>query len=158
MLDSTLAKLYGVKTGRLNEAVKRNSGRFPPDFMFKLTHDEFENLMSQFAISSFAHGGRRKLPLVFTEQGVAMFSGVLHSPKAVAANVQIMRAFVAIRRMISGHDALRLAIEGLERRTGRNERDIHMALNYLKEILFPPIKEIPEKPRSMGLVQEKQHR
>ena len=107
MLDSDLAGLYGVETFRLNEAVKRNIERFPDDFMFRLTAAEWANLTSQIAISS-SHGGRRKLPYAFTEQGVAMLSSVLSSPRAVEVNIAIMRAFVAVRQLV-GRDAPTLA-------------------------------------------------
>lgn len=96
MIDRDLAGLYQVETRRLNEAVKRNIKRFPSDFMFQLTKEEFESLMSQFATSS--RGGTRKLPFAFTEQGLAMLSGVLNSDVAIEVNISIMRAFVAIRR------------------------------------------------------------
>ena len=98
MLDRDLAELYGVETRRLNEQVKRNIERFPEDFMFQLTQNEFDNLKSQFATSSW--GGVRKLPYAFTEQGVAMLSGVLKSPTAVEANIRIMRAFVSMRHFM----------------------------------------------------------
>ncbi len=101
MLDFDLAELYSVTTSRLNEQVKRNIMRFPEEFMFQLTKDEFENLKSQFAISSW--GGRRKLPSAFTEQGVAMLSGVLKSDIAVKVSIQIMNAFVAMRRFITSN-------------------------------------------------------
>ncbi len=96
MFDSDLATLYKVDTKRLNEAVKRNIKRFPGDFMFQLTKNEADHLRSQFATSSY--GGRRYLPCVFTEQGVAMLSGILHSDIAIEININIMRAFVAMRR------------------------------------------------------------
>lgn len=96
MIDRDLAELYQVETRRLNEAVKRNIKRFPSDFMFQLTKGEFESLMSQFATSN--RGGTRKLPFAFTEQGLAMPSGVLNSDVAIEVNISIMRAFVAIRR------------------------------------------------------------
>ncbi len=96
MLDSDLAFLYGVPTGVLNQAVKRNIMRFPEEFMFQLTQEEWQNLMSQFVISSW--GGRRKLPYVFTEHGVTMLSSVLNSPRAIQINIQIIRAFIALRR------------------------------------------------------------
>lgn len=96
MLDRDLAAMYEVETKRFNEAVKRNIERFPEDFMFRLTKDEFENLRSQIATSSW--GGYRYLPYAFTEQGVAMLSGVINSPKAIAMNIAIMRAFVETRR------------------------------------------------------------
>lgn len=99
MIDKDLAELYQVETRRLNEAVKRNIKRFPSDFMFQLTREEFEILKSQFAISSW--GGTRKLPFAFTEQGLAMLSGVLNSDIAIQVNINIMRAFVAIRQLIA---------------------------------------------------------
>lgn len=99
MIDKDLAELYQVETRRLNEAVKRNIKRFPSDFMFQLTREEFETLKSQFAISSW--GGTRKLPFAFTEQGLAMLSGVLNSDIAIQVNINIMRAFVAIRQLIA---------------------------------------------------------
>ncbi|CVI68191.1 ORF6N domain-containing protein [Alistipes sp. CHKCI003] len=98
MLDRELAELYQVTTSALNQAVKRNAKRFPPDFMFQLTHQEFANLKSQIVISSW--GGIRKMPYAFTEQGVAMLSGLLNSDVAINANIAIMRAFVAMRNYI----------------------------------------------------------
>ena len=100
MLDSDLAELYGVETFNLNKAVKRNSDRFPSDFMFQLTKDEWENLIFQNGISSNQHGGRRFMPYAFTEQGVAMLASVLNSPKAVSVNINIMRAFVKLRHYV----------------------------------------------------------
>lgn len=106
MLDRDLAELYGVETKRLNEQVKRNIERFPEDFMFQLTPNEFDNLKSQFATSSW--GGVRKLPYAFTEQGVAMLSGVLQSSTAVEANIRIMRAFVSMRHFMVNNAAFYL--------------------------------------------------
>jgi hypothetical protein len=100
MLDSSLSGLYGVPTHRLNEAVKRNVKRFPVDFMFQLTDEEWRSLISQFAISKGSRGGRRFAPYVFTEQGVAMLSTVLNSEIAIEININIMRAFVKMRRYI----------------------------------------------------------
>jgi hypothetical protein len=99
MLDWDLAELYGVPTMRLNEQVRRNLRRFPPDFMFQLSNQEFSLLISQIAISKKGRGGRRKPPLAFTEQGVAMLSAVLNSDRAIDANVAIMRAFVNLRQV-----------------------------------------------------------
>ena len=104
MLDSDLAKLYQVETKALNQAVKRNLKRFPPDFMFQLDSKEFANLKSQFVTSSW--GGTRKLPYAFTEQGVAMLSGLLHSDIAIEANIAIMRAFVQIREYLLATSSL----------------------------------------------------
>lgn len=105
MLDRDLAELYGVTTGRLNEQVRRNIERFPIDFMFQLSKEEFGNLISQIATSK-GRGGLRKLPYTFTEQGVAMLSGVLRSPRAVAVNIEIMRAFVRFRHILSSQKEL----------------------------------------------------
>ena len=112
MLDRDLAELYGVETKRLNEQVKRNIERFPEDFMFQLTPNEFDNLKSQIAISSW--GGVRKLPYAFTEQGVAMLSGVLKSPTAVEANIRIMRAFVSMRHFMVNNAAIFQRLETIE--------------------------------------------
>ena len=112
MLDRDLAELYGVETKRLNEQVKRNIERFPEDFMFQLTSNEFDNLKSQFATSSW--GGVRKLPYAFTEQGVAMLSGVLKSPTAVEANIRIMRAFVSMRHFMVNNAAVFQRLETIE--------------------------------------------
>ena len=112
MLDRDLAELYGVETKRLNEQVKRNIERFPEDFMFQLTPNEFDNLKSQFATSSW--GGVRKLPYAFTEQGVAMLSGVLKSPTAVEANIRIMRAFVSMRHFMVNNVAFFQRLETIE--------------------------------------------
>jgi hypothetical protein len=100
MLDSDLATLYEVETFNLNKAVKRNIERFPDDFMFQLVKDEWENLIFQIGISSKQHGGRRFMPYAFTEQGVAMLSSVLSSPKAISVNISIMRAFVKLRHLV----------------------------------------------------------
>ena len=119
MLDADLAVLYGVPTGRLNEAVRRNRARFPVDFMFQLTAAEANALISQIAISnSPGRGGRRKLPLAFTEQGVAMLSSVLRSQRAVAVNILIMRTFVQLRRTMSETTELGHRVDGLERQVG----------------------------------------
>lgn len=112
MLDRDLAELYGVETRRLNEQVKRNIERFPEDFMFQLTSNEFDNLKSQIAISSW--GGVRKLPYAFTEQGVAMLSGVLKSSTAVEANIRIMRAFVSMRHFMVNNAAIFQRLETIE--------------------------------------------
>ena len=95
MLDSDLAELYGITTAALNQAVERNRDRFPDDFAYQLTQQEFRNLISQSVISSSGYGGRRKLPWVFTEHGVAMLASVLRSPTAVKVNIEIIRAFIA---------------------------------------------------------------
>ena len=108
MLDEDLAELYQVETKRLNEQVKRNIQRFPEDFMFQLTAQEFENLKSQFATSSW--GGRRKLPFAFTEQGVAMLSSVLNSETAIRVNIQIIRVFTKMRELLLTHKDILLQL------------------------------------------------
>ena len=114
MLDSDLAKLYGVETFNLNKAVKRNLHRFPNDFMFQLTKDEYDALIFQIGISKKGRGGRRFLPYVFTEQGVAMLSTVLNSEQAIAINIQIMRTFVQIKKFALEHKELNRRITDLE--------------------------------------------
>jgi hypothetical protein len=104
MLDSDLAKLYEVEPKVLNQAVKRNITRFPKDFMFQLTKNEWDNLRSQIVTSSYEHGGRRYNPYVFTEQGIAMLSGLLNSDIAVKVNIQIMRTFVQLRHYVIGQN------------------------------------------------------
>lgn len=117
MLDSDLAMLYQVETGALNRAVKRNIKRFPVDFCFQLTKEEYQNLICQFGISSFegnGHGGKRKLPYVFTEQGISMLSGVLHSEIAIKVSIGIMRAFVEMRKFFAGNVAMFERINEIE--------------------------------------------
>jgi len=121
ILDRDLAELYGVPTRRLNEQVKRNRSRFPADFMFPLKPKEAEILRSQFAISSSRHGGRRTTPYAFTEQGVAMLSGVLNSEQAVRVNIAIMRAFVKLREIIATHKELAEKIGELENKFQKHD-------------------------------------
>lgn len=116
MLDSDLARLYGVTTFNLNKAVKRNLERFPQDFMFQLSSEEFESLIFQIGIPKQGRGGRRYPPYAFTEQGVAMLSSVLHSKRAVRVNVEIMRAFVRLRELLSTHKDLARKLEELEKK------------------------------------------
>lgn len=115
MVDRDLATLYGVETRILNQAVRRNIKRFPEDFMFQLTDQELQNLRSQSVTSSLEHGGRRYVPYVFTEQGVAMLSSVLNSDRAIMVNIQIMRTFTRMREMLTENDELRRKIELLEK-------------------------------------------
>lgn len=115
LLDADLARLYGVETRALNQAVRRNVERFPSDFMFQLTVEEDARLRSQIVILDAARGRHRKFrPYAFTEQGVAMLSGVLHSPRAVAVNVEIMRAFVELRRLLESTAGLAKKLDALE--------------------------------------------
>lgn len=133
MLDSDLAELYQVETKVLNQQVKRNLKRFPEDFMFQLTDIEFDNLKSQIVTSSW--GGKRKLPFVFTEQGVAMLSGILNSDRAIAVNIQIMRIFTKIRQMLSDNTDLRLDIEKIKSKLDNQDKNLEIVFRYLDELL-----------------------
>lgn len=136
MLDQDLANLYGTTTKRLNEAVKRNRRRFPPDFMFELTHQEVAGLRSQIATSKLsARGGRRYLPHVFTEQGVAMLSSVLNSERAVQVNILIMRAFVKLRRLLATHAELARKLDALER---EYDAQFKIVFDAIRELMEPP--------------------
>ncbi len=149
MLDSDLAKLFGVTTGNLNKAVKRNLDRFPEDFMFQLSKKEHDSLRFQIG-SSKKRGGIRYLPYVFTEQGVSMLSAVLNSPTAVEISIKIIRAFVKLRTMLLENEALRYAVEGLEKRVDKNERDIQLAIKAIQDIIHPMIEKKNDK--VMGFV------
>jgi hypothetical protein len=133
MLDKDLAELYNVTTGVLNQAVKRNIARFPDDFMFQVTKEEFDNLISQFGTSSW--GGRRKLPYAFTEQGVAMLSGVLHSERAITVNIQIMRVFTKVREILTDNLSVRLEIEGIKKQLVNHDKNIELVFSYLDELI-----------------------
>ncbi len=132
MLDSDLAALYQVETKQLNQAVKRNIDRFPSDFMFQLTKEEFEILKSQSVTSSW--GGRRTFPYAFTEQGIAMLSSVLRSKKAIEVNISIMRAFVKMRQLLTETDDLRLAIESLRKEYDEKFEIVFQALNSMLQV------------------------
>ncbi|MCK4357819.1 MAG: ORF6N domain-containing protein [Candidatus Cloacimonetes bacterium] len=138
MLDKDLAKLYCVETKVLNQAIKRNIKRFPPDFMFKLIDEEFKNLRSQIVTSSW--GGRRTPPYAFTEQGVAMLSSVLNSQRAIEVNIAIMRAFVKLRRMIESHKQLAVKLEKME---AKYDYQFKIVFEAIKELMSP----LPKKPK-----------
>lgn len=140
MLDSDLAALYGVATARLNQQVRRNIERFPRDFMFALNAEEHKRLMLQIATSNSGRGGRRKLPLVFTEQGVAMLSGVLSSQQAIQVNIAIMRAFVRIRQLLSSNQDLARRLEKLEARHAEHDGKLETVFAAINELLEPPKK------------------
>ncbi len=142
LLDRDLARLYGVSTGILNRAVARNLSRFPPDFMFQLTAEEFGDLMRQFGASSW--GGRRKLPRAFTEQGVAMLSSVLRSGRAVHVNIEIMRAFVRLRRVLSSNADLARKLDELETTCDKQFAIVFDAIHQL--MAPPPEQEEPRPP------------
>jgi hypothetical protein len=138
MIDEDLAELYGVPTKRLNQQVSRNRKRFPDDFMFRLTKIEAENLRLQFATSSSDHGGRRSLPYVFTEQGVAMLSSVLNSDRAIAVNITIMRAFVKLRQMSETNDELKRKFAAVIAKLSTHEKYFKVVFDDLKKLTYEP--------------------
>ena len=135
ILDADLAALYGVETKMLVRAVKRNTNRFPTDFMFQLSKEEFDNLRFHFGTSS-VWGGRRYPPYAFTEQGVAMLSSVLRSSRAVQVNIEIMRAFVRLRRMLASHADLARKPDELER---KYDRQFAVVFDAIRELMAPPL-------------------
>jgi hypothetical protein len=141
MLDSDLAILYRVTTKRLNEQVRRNLKRFPADFMYQLSKEEFESLKSHFATSS-SWGGRRTRPFVFTEQGIAMLSSVLNSDRAIEVNIQIMRAFVKLREMMSTRKDLARKLAELENKYDGQFQIVFEAIRQLIEVEEKPKKKI----------------
>lgn len=141
MLDVDLAWLYGVETGALNRAVKRNADRFPDDFMFQLTVEEADLLRCHFGISKTGKGGRRYMPYAFTEQGVAMLSSVLRSKRAVQVNIEIMRAFVRLRRILASHADLARKLATLEK---KYDGQFRVVFEAIRQLMTPP-----EKPRKV---------
>src|SRR5262245_28722751 len=135
ILDSDLARLYGVATKNLVKAVKRNPGRFPPDFMFQLNNQELARLRFQIGTSKSAPGGRRYAPYAFTEQGVAMLSSVLRSSRAVLVNVEIMRAFVRLRGMLAANADLARKLAALER---KYDTQFKVVFDAIRELMGPP--------------------
>ena len=133
MLDKDLAALYEVETKRFNEQVKRNISRFPDDFMFRLTKEEFANLRSQIATSSW--GGTRYLPLAFTEQGVAMLSGIINSEKAISMNIAIMRAFVEMRRMALNNKLIADKLNKIEDKLGSHDNQLKQIYQAIEDLL-----------------------
>ena len=133
MIDSELAVLYGVETKQLKRQVRRNIERFPEDFMFELTEIESEILRSQFGTSSW--GGNRYVPLVFTEQGVAMLSSVLNSAIAIKVNIQIIRVFTKIRQSISDTLDMKLEIEDIKKKLSNHDKNIELVFSYLDELI-----------------------
>ena len=146
LLDADLAALYGVETKVLLQAVRRNRERFPDDFMFQLTEEEFDDLRSQSVTSSW--GGRRYRPYAFTEQGVAMLSSVLRSPQAIAVNIEIMRAFVRLRELLASHRVLAKRLEELEAKTDSRFKQVFEAI---RQLMLPPD---PPKKRQIGFVRD----
>lgn len=149
MLDADLANLYGIENKQLKRQVRRNISRFPEDFMFELTQEEWRNLRCQFGTSSLntgdtQWGGTRYIPMCFTEYGVLMLSSVLSSEKAVQINIQIMRVFSKIRQALLDHSEIKLSIEKLEQKTNQNSQQLEYVFEYLQEVERPK-KERPRK-------------
>jgi hypothetical protein len=145
ILDSDLAALYGVPTGRLNEQVKRNKERFPSDFMFRLSQKEFDDLKSQFATSSSGWGGRRKLPYAFTEHDAIMAASVLNSERSVQASIYVVRAFVKLRQMLAPYKELMGKLDQLEKKLKTHDKQIVSIVEVIK-LLMPSTEEKPKKP------------
>jgi len=135
MLDSDLAELYGVQTKVLVQAVQRNRARFPDDFLFQLTREEFANLRSQSVTSNAGRGGRRYPPYAFTEQGVAMLSSVLRSERAVQVNIEIMRAFVRLREMLASNRELARRVDEMEQ---RYDAQFKAVFDVIRQLMAPP--------------------
>ena len=153
MLDEDLARLYGVETRILVRNVKRNLNRFPGDFMTQLTAEENEGLRSQFGISKSGRGGRRFLPYAFTEQGVAMLSTVLNSERAIEINIEIMRAFVRVRRLIAFESEVRQRLDSVENRTDEHGQHIAALYEAIQQLMMPaepPAKKIGFTPERGG--------
>lgn len=142
MLDRDLASLYEVETRVLNQAVKRNIGRFPDDFMFEVSKEEFDNLISQIVTSSW--GGTRKLPFAFTEHGVMMLSSVLKSDKAIQTNIQIMRTFTKVKQMLLDTSEMKINIVQIQKKLENHDKNIELVFSYLEELNE---KKEDEKPR-----------
>lgn len=142
MLDVHLAELYGVKTKALIQAVKRNIQRFPAEFMFQLSSEEYERLRSHFVTSKRGRGGRRYLPYVFTEHGVAMLSAVLKTDRAVKASILVIRVFVRLREIVSAHKELSVKLQELEQKVGKHDVEIQSIIEALRELIKPPDKPV----------------
>jgi len=138
MLDSDLAQIYEVETRVLNQAVNRNLGRFPKDFVFQLSRNEFNSLISQTVTSKTGRGGRRKLPYAFTEHGAVMLASVLNSPTAVEASITVVRAFVKMRSILALHKDLAKKIDQLAKVAVRHENDFEVVFQLLSEIMRDP--------------------
>ena len=146
MLDRDLAQLYNVETKVLKQVVRRNINRFPADFMFELSNEEFTILRSQIVTSSW--GGARYVPMAFTEQGVAMLSNVLSSKKAIQVNIQIVRVFTRMRRILADTLGLKLDIEEIKKKLENQDKNIELVFNYLDELIEK--KDNPESRKKIG--------
>jgi hypothetical protein len=162
ILDSDLARIYGVTTTRLNQQVKRNQERFPEDFVFQLAKPEYENLMLQIATSSSGYGGRRKVPFAFTEHGAIMAATVLHSPQAVQMSLFVVRAFVKMREVLAQNQALAEKLAGLEAklasRIDGHEKVILLILRELRELMNPAPQPEPSRKQIGFQVRERRAR
>jgi len=136
LLDSDLAELYDVETKQLKRAVRRHLNRFPEDFMFQLSKEDFQNLRSHFGTSSW--GGTRYIPMAFTEQGVAMLSSVLNSARAIEVNIAIMRAFVKLRETLATHKELSRKLSDLEQKLGDHDEQIQAIFEAIRQLMLPP--------------------
>lgn len=143
ILDSDLAKLYGVPTFRFNEAIKRNRHRFPDDFLFQLTQEEAEALTSQFAMSKTGRGGRRTRPYAFTEHGALQAANILNSPHAVAMSVYIIRAFIRLREELAANSTLEKRLNTIEKTLLTHDAALRDIIQKIRPLLLPP----PEPPR-----------
>jgi hypothetical protein len=150
ILDSDLAALYGVETRRLNEQVRRNIEKFPDDFMFQLTKDEFDNLKSQIATSSSGWGGRRKAPLVYTEHGALQAANVLNSKQANKMSVFIVRAFVRLREMALTNEKLSRKVNQLENRVSDHDEILIELIREIRQLIDAP--KPKKKDRSIGFI------
>ena len=138
ILDADLAELYGVPVRQLNQQIKRNAGRFPADFLFRLSATEYENLRSQFVISSSTYGGRRYLPYAFTEHGAIMAATVLNSERAVEMSIFVVRAFVRMREALSSNQKIVAKLSELEHRLETHDSDIQQLIEAIRELMTPP--------------------
>ena len=151
MLDSDLAAIYGVTTGALNQALRRNVERFPSDFAFQVTQDEFAVLISQSVISKPARGGRTKQPWVFTEHGALMLGNVLNSKTAMEASVRVVRAFVLMREQLSATKELAAKLADLEKQVGGHDTAIQNLFEAIRQLIEPPLL---ENRRQIGFLRE----
>ena len=150
MLDSDLAKIYGVATGQLNQAVKRNEGRFKEGFAFQLERQEFANLISQPVISS-SYGGRRTLPWVFTEHGALMLGNVLNSKIAIGASVRVVKVFISMREQLAAHKELAGKLAELEGRITGHDEALQNLFEAIRQLIEPPL---PENRKQIGFMRE----
>ncbi|MSU57313.1 MAG: ORF6N domain-containing protein [Pedosphaera sp.] len=151
MLDSDLAKIYGVTTGQLNQAVKRNAGRFEAGFAFQLTGQEFTALISQIVISKIGRGGRTKLPWVFTEHGALMLGNVLNSKIAVDASVRVVKVFISMREQLAAHKELAGKLAELEGRITGHDEALQNLFEAIRQLIEPPL---PPNRKQIGFMRE----